>query len=325
MARTRYKAAMGTIPLKDLPAAALRAVMREGYTASDLKSDVLAGVIVGIVALPLAMALAIGVGVAPQHGLYTAIVAGFVVAALGGSRTQVSGPTAAFIVILAPIYARFGMAGLLTSGLLAGVILVAMGLARMGRFIQFVPYPVTNGFTAGIATVIATLQLKDLFGLALPRNPEHFLDKVVAMFEARKSASGWEVAIGVSTLAILVYLPRITRRIPAPLVALPASGGASPRGAVIENRDGSRVGRGPRRHHALAGPEIPRRNHGVDGRDRNGLVHSDLVWRRAGARRASLPRSRACPRPPSSRVRSRERPSPPRPAGAGARSALRSS
>jgi sulfate permease, SulP family len=223
MARTRYKESMGTIPIKDLPAAALRAVMREGYTASDLKSDVLAGVIVGVVALPLAMALAIGVGVAPQQGLYTAIIAGFVVAALGGSRTQVSGPTAAFIVILAPIYTRFGMAGLLTSGLLAGVLLVAMGLARMGRFIQFVPYPVTNGFTAGIATVIATLQVKDLFGLALPRNPEHFLDKVAVMFEARHSASGWELAIGLSTLAILIYLPRLTRRVPAPLVALPVA------------------------------------------------------------------------------------------------------
>ena len=214
---------MGTIPIKDLPAAAMRAVLREGYTAGDLKSDVLAGIIVGIVALPLAMALAIGVGVPPQHGLYTAIVAGFVVAALGGSRTQVSGPTAAFIVILAPIYTRFGMAGLLMSGLLAGVLLIAMGLARMGRFIQFVPYPVTNGFTAGIATEIATLQLKDLFGLVLPRNPEHFLDKVAVMFEARKSASGWELAIGLTTLAILVYLPRLTRRVPAPLVALPAA------------------------------------------------------------------------------------------------------
>jgi SulP family sulfate permease len=221
MARTRYKAGQGTVPLLDLPAAALRAVFREGYSRSDLKSDVLAGVVVGIVALPLAMALAIGVGVAPQHGLYTAIVAGFFVAALGGSRTQVSGPTAAFIVILAPIYAKFGMAGLLMSGLMAGALLVAMGLGRLGRLIEFIPHPVTSGFTAGIATVIATLQLKDFLGLELQHNPEHFLEKVGAMFAARATVSGWEVILGGMTLAVLIYFPRVTRRVPAPLVALP--------------------------------------------------------------------------------------------------------
>jgi SulP family sulfate permease len=212
---------MGTVPLRDLPAAALRAVLREGYPLRDLKSDVLAGLVVGMVALPLAMALAIGVGVAPQHGLYTAIVAGFFVAALGGSRTQVSGPTAAFIVILAPIYAKFGIAGLLMSGLMAGALLVAMGLGRLGRLIEFIPHPVTNGFTAGIATVIATLQLKDFLGLKLDQNPEHFIEKVGAMFAARSTASGWEVLLGVMTLAILISLPRATRRVPAPLVALP--------------------------------------------------------------------------------------------------------
>src|SRR6476660_7781709 len=116
MARTRCRTADKTIPLRELPAAALRAVFREGYSVASLKNDVLAGIVVGVVALPLAMALAIGVGVAPQYGLYTAIIAGFAVAALGGSRTQVSGPTAAFIVILAPIYAKFGLPGLLVSG-----------------------------------------------------------------------------------------------------------------------------------------------------------------------------------------------------------------
>lgn len=221
MARTRYYAAEKTIPLKDLPAAALRAVLREGYSAADLKSDLLAGVVVGIVALPLAMALAIGVGVAPQYGLYTAIVAGFVVAALGGSRTQVTGPTAAFIVILAPIYTKFGMAGLLISGFMGGLILIAMGVFRLGRLIQFIPHPVTTGFTAGIATVIATLQLKDLLGLTLPSNPEHYLERVAVMFQARGTASVWELLIGLMTLGILVFFPRITWRIPAPLVALP--------------------------------------------------------------------------------------------------------
>jgi SulP family sulfate permease len=223
MARTRYKTAGQAIPAWELPAAALRAVLREGYSASDLKSDLLAGIVVGVVALPLAMALAIGVGVPPQSGLYTAIIAGFVVAALGGSRTQVSGPTAAFIVILAPIHAKFGMAGLLVSGLMGGVILIAMGVFRLGNMIQFIPHPVTTGFTAGIATVIATLQIKDLLGLTLASNPEHYLEKVVAMFDARASASIWEPIIGLSTLAILLLFPRLTRRIPAPLVALPTA------------------------------------------------------------------------------------------------------
>lgn len=221
MARTRYRSDGKPIPLRSLPAGALRAVLREGYSTADLKNDLLAGIVVGIVALPLAMALAIGVGVAPQYGLYTAILAGFVVAALGGSRTQVTGPTAAFIVILAPIYSKFGMAGLLISGLLGGAILIGMGLLRLGRLIQFIPHPVTTGFTTGIATVIATLQIKDLFGLTLPRNPEHYLERVAVMFQARGSASFWELAIGLLTLGILVFFPRITRRIPAPLVAIP--------------------------------------------------------------------------------------------------------
>ena len=223
MARTRYRSAGKAIPLWDLPAAALRAVLREGYSAVDLRSDLLAGIVVGIVALPLAMALAIGVGVPPQSGLSTAIVAGFVVAALGGSRMQVTGPTAAFIVILAPLYTKFGMAGLLISGLLGGLILIAMGVLRLGRLVQFIPHPVTTGFTAGIATVIAMLQIKDFFGLTLAGHPEHSFERVVAMFQARGTASLFEPCIGLLTLGILIVLPRITRRIPAPLVALPVA------------------------------------------------------------------------------------------------------
>ena len=184
MARTRYRFDTGLQPLRSLPAAALRAVLREGYTRADLRADLLAGAVVGVVALPLAMALAVAVGVAPQHGLYTAIVAGFLTAALGGSRTQVSGPTAAFVVVLAPIYVRFGLSGLLFSALLGGLIMIAMGLARFGRFIQFIPHPVTTGFTAGIATVIALLQLKDVLGLRVAGNPEHLPERVFAMASA---------------------------------------------------------------------------------------------------------------------------------------------
>ncbi len=223
MAHTRHLGSAQTMPLRSLPAAALRAVVREGYGLASFKQDLLAGLVVGVVALPLSMALAIAVGVPPERGLYTAIVAGFVAALLGGSRTQVTGPTAAFIVILAPIYAKFGAAGLLVSGLLGGLILVAMGLLRLGRLIQFIPHPVTTGFTAGIATVIASLQIKDLLGLRLSSNPEHFSDKLVAMFAARGTASRWELLIGALTLALLLALPRLTRRVPAPLIALPAA------------------------------------------------------------------------------------------------------
>jgi SulP family sulfate permease len=223
MARTRYQSLQQEVPLRALPAAALRAVLGEGYGAATFKADLMAGLVVGIVALPLAMALAIAVGVAPQHGLYTAIVAGLAIALLGGSRTQVSGPTAAFVVILAPIYARFGLAGLTLAGLLAGLLLVGMGLLRMGKLIEFIPHPVTTGFTAGIATVIAVLQVKDLLGLRLGHTPEHFAERVVAFARAGPSASPWELGVGLFTLALLLLVPRLTRRVPAPLVALPSA------------------------------------------------------------------------------------------------------
>lgn len=223
MARTRHLGASQPIPLASLPGAALRAVLREGYGFAEFKRDALAGLVVGVVALPLAMALAIAVGVPPQRGLYTAIVAGFICALLGGSRTQVTGPTAAFIVILAPIYVKFGAAGLLVSGLLGGLILIAMGLFRLGRLIQFIPHPVTTGFTAGIATVIASLQIKDLLGLRLAGNPEHFTGKLEAMFAARGTASQWELAVGAVTFALLLGAPRVTKRVPGPLIALPTA------------------------------------------------------------------------------------------------------
>ncbi|MFL5303741.1 MAG: C4-dicarboxylic acid transporter DauA [Polyangia bacterium] len=223
MARTRYEAASGRIKLRDLPAGALRAVWREGYRAADLRADVLAGVVVGIVALPLAMALGIAVGVAPQNGLYTSIVAGLIVAALGGSRLQVTGPTAAFIVILAPIYAKFGLAGLLVSGLMGGLILIGMGVARLGQLIEFIPYPVTSGFTAGIAVVIATLQLKDVLGLTLTGAPASFFGRIAAMWQARGTAHMGELIIAAATLALLLGVPKLTRRVPAPLIAIPVA------------------------------------------------------------------------------------------------------
>jgi SulP family sulfate permease len=199
-------------------------VLARGYGAADLRADLLAGAVVGVVALPLSMALAIASGVPPQHGLYTAIVAGALVALLGGSRVQVTGPTAAFVAILAPIAARFGVGGLMLATAMAGAILVALALARLGRLIEFVPYPVTTGFTAGIAVVIATLQVKDFLGLTVPEMPEEYLARVAALARAVPSAHLPDAAVGALTLALLVLWPRVGRRIaawvPAPLAAL---------------------------------------------------------------------------------------------------------
>lgn len=178
----------------------------------------------GVVALPLSMALAIASGVPPQQGLYTAIVAGIAVALLGGSRTQVSGPTAAFVVVLAPIAARFGIGGLLIATFLAGLMQVGMGFGRLGRYIQFIPHPVTAGFTLGIALVIGTLQIKDLLGLQTGPLPAHYVEKLFALILALPKARIGDAAIGLMTLGVLLGWPRVSRRIPAPLVALAFGG-----------------------------------------------------------------------------------------------------
>lgn len=203
------------------PAAALRDALGEGYNGGRLRADLMAGLVVGIVALPLSMALAIATGVPPQHGLYTAIVAGGLIALLGGSRVQVSGPTAAFVVILAPITAKYGLGGLATASVMAGIMLMALGWFRLGRLIEFVPYSVTTGFTAAIALVIAVLQLKDFLGLPIAEMPEHFIGKVVAITNAMPSLSWPDLLLGVSTLVALLIWPRVTRRVPAALVVLP--------------------------------------------------------------------------------------------------------
>jgi len=206
-------------------AGALRQALAEGYASRDLRADVAAGLVVGIVALPLAMALAIASGVPPQHGIYTSIVAGAVIAILGGSRTSVSGPTAAFVVLLAPVSQRFGAGGLMIATFMAGAILVALGVARLGRWIQFIPHPVTTGFTAGIGVVIAVLQLKDFLGLEVEHMPEHFPERVVALARSLPTAHVPDLAIGAFTLAVLVVWPKIARRLPGPLVAMALGGG----------------------------------------------------------------------------------------------------
>jgi SulP family sulfate permease len=214
---------------KELLGYGLRKKLREGYTRQDFRADLFASLVVGVVALPLSMALAIACDVAPQHGLYTAIIAGVLCALLGGTRFQVTGPTAAFVVILLPIVHRHGLTGLLVAGMMSGAILIAMGLARLGRLMQFVPHPVTTGFTAGIALVIAMFQLKDVFGLkactaeltaeCMPRT-EGTLEYLAGVWEARGAINPWDIGIAVTTVVLLLYLPRILKRVPAPLVAL---------------------------------------------------------------------------------------------------------
>ncbi len=203
------------------PFYALKQALREGYGLAELRTDLLAGGVVALVAIPLGMALAIASGVDPQYGLYTVIIAGAITALLGGSRCQVAGPTAAFVVILVPIVQKFGFGGLLTAGFMAGTLLILMGLGRMGRLIEFIPHPVTTGFTTGIAVVIATIQLKDFFGLKLDHLPESYLDRVQALLQARGTWSPAELGVAFATLTILVLWPRINKKVPAPLIALP--------------------------------------------------------------------------------------------------------
>ncbi|EWH03686.1 C4-dicarboxylic acid transporter DauA, partial [Halomonas sp. BC04] len=203
-----------------IPGSALLAAWREGYGLAELRRDLMAGLTIGIVAVPLSMALAIATGVPPQHGLYTAIVAGAIIALTGGSRFNISGPTAAFVVILFPIVASHGVGGLLIATLMAGLILVALGLARLGSLIQFVPYPVVLGFTAGIAVVIALLQIPDFLGLDEVPLGDSTLHNLAAVVGALPTLAPAELGIGLVTLATLILWPRLRLPVPAPLVGL---------------------------------------------------------------------------------------------------------
>lgn len=212
-------------PLRDrLPFAALVDSLRAGYGIDALKRDILAGLTVGIVAIPLAMALAIAIGVAPHHGLYTSMVAGFLIALTGGSRFNISGPTAAFVVVLMPVVAEHGIGGLLLATMMAGTILLLMGLSGLGSLVRFIPYPVVVGFTAGIAVVIATLQIRDLLGLAAAEGGGHFLEQLHNIILSLPTTRIQDLAVGLLTLAILLGWPRLKTAVPAPLVALLIAG-----------------------------------------------------------------------------------------------------
>ncbi|ELY2765731.1 C4-dicarboxylic acid transporter DauA [Cronobacter malonaticus] len=225
------------------------ACWREKYTVSRLSRDLIAGITVGIIAIPLAMALAIGSGVPPQYGLYTSAIAGIVIALSGGSRYSVSGPTAAFVVILYPVAQQFGLSGLLMATLLSGVFLILFGLARFGRLIEYIPLPVTLGFTSGIGITIATMQIKDFFGLEIAHMPEHYLPKVAALAVALPGLNPGDAAIGIVTLGVLVLWPRLGIRLPGHLPALLA--GCAVMG-VVHLLDGDVATIGSRFHYLLA-------------------------------------------------------------------------
>ena len=202
------------------PFSALKDSFRDGYTSHHLVKDIIAGLTVGIIAIPLSMALAIATGVPPQHGLYTAIVAGIIIALTGGSRFNISGPTAAFVVILYPVTQQFGLSGLLMATLLSGIILVLMALFRLGRLIEYIPLPVTLGFTSGIGIVIATLQIKDFLGLSIEKMPSHYLEKVQVILTALPSINWADTIVGVITLIVLTQWHKLRLPIPGHLPAV---------------------------------------------------------------------------------------------------------
>lgn len=201
-------------------ATALRDSLKAGYSLSLFKADLLSAFIVSLLALPLSMALAIAVGLPPQHGIYTAVVAGIVVPLLGGSPMQVSGPTAAFVVILAPIVAELGLRGIIWCQLLAGVILIGFGVARLGKLINYVPYPVTTGFTAGIAVVLATLSLNDFLGLEVKELSGSYIHKLMLLLEALPNFHAAEALVGMVSLAGIIFGGRITKTIPSPIIGI---------------------------------------------------------------------------------------------------------
>lgn len=190
------------------------------YSARQFRSDLSAGVVVGLVALPLAMAFSIASGLGPERGIYTAVIAGFLVSALGGSRVQIGGPTGAFVVIVGGIVAQFGYQGLVAATLMAGVMLILMGLFRMGSMVKFIPYPVTTGFTSGIAVIIFSGQMKDFFGLQMGAVPLEFVAKWEAYFHAFPTLNPWSAGLALFTILCITFWPKSWHKVPGPIAAL---------------------------------------------------------------------------------------------------------
>lgn len=232
----------------------LLTVLREGYTRKLFAHDLGAGFVIGILALPLALAFAIASGVKPEQGLYTAIVGGFIISLLGGSRVQIGGPTGAFVVIVYGVVAKYGYDGLAAATVIAGVLLVVMGLARLGTVIKFIPYPVTVGFTSGIALIIFSSQLRDFFGLQMSDVPAEFLNKWGAYALAFDTANLSAVGVAIATMLIVLFWPRVTLRVPSPIVAILATTAAVQLLNLPVETIGGRFGEVPTR---LPMPRLP--------------------------------------------------------------------
>jgi Sulfate permease family len=228
-------------------------VFREGYGLADLRADALAGLTVAIVALPLSMAIAIASGVGPERGLYTAIVGGFLVSLLGGSRVQIGGPAGAFIVLVAAVVQRHGYDGLVLATMMAGAIMTLIGFLRLGSYIKFIPYPVTVGFTAGIAAIILVSQLKDLFGLQVAHEPAEFLPKLGALWEAAGSVRPAAVAVALAALVFILVLRRVRPHWPGFLIVVVLGAAAAALGLDVATI-GSRFGGIPS---MLPAPALP--------------------------------------------------------------------
>ena len=192
----------------------------KNYTREQFYADLMAGIIVGIVALPLAIAFGIASGVSPEKGLFTAIIAGFIISFLGGSKVQIGGPTGAFIVIVYGVIQEFGVTGLAIATLIAGVMLILMGVFKLGSIIKFIPYPVVVGFTSGIALTIFTTQIKDLFGMQTGALPGDFVGKWVVYSSHFDSINPWAIGIGILTIIIIFATPKISKKIPGSLIAI---------------------------------------------------------------------------------------------------------
>jgi SulP family sulfate permease len=190
------------------------------YNKERFVQDLIAGIIVAVVAIPLAIAFGISSGVGPTEGLLTAIIAGFIISALGGSKVQIGGPTGAFIVIIYGIIQQHGLTGLLIATIMAGILLIIMGLFKLGNVIKFVPYPVIIGFTAGIAVTIFSTQMNDLFGMGIQDAPADFIHKWICYFQHWRDINWWAFAIGIASLLIIIFSTKISKKIPGSLVAI---------------------------------------------------------------------------------------------------------
>ena len=216
--------------------------LRANYTRRDVVADLVAGVTVGLVALPLAMAFGIASGVTPQAGIYTAIVAGFLISALGGSRLQIGGPTGAFVVIVAGIVAAHGVSGLLMVTFMAGVILILMAVTGLGTAVKYIPRPVTIGFTNGIAILIASTQVKDFLGLDIAAVPSEFVFRMTVLVNSLGSFRWPALLLAIGSLLFILLLPRFTKRVPGSIVALVLATVAVPLFGIPVETIGSKFG-----------------------------------------------------------------------------------